>query len=65
MTKEEIIEAYGVYWQHVSDFVDEEGWASTKDTGLIDAYYEHNTGNKIQFEKHPKRRWRPLMLKDK
>ena len=58
----EIIEAYGVYWEFVEKFVDENGWASTKDTGLVDAYYETNTGNKIEFEKHPVRRWRPKML---
>jgi hypothetical protein len=60
-------EAYGDYWQYVKDVVDKDGWVRTKDVPhLLDAYYESNTGNPIEFQKSHDGvldpRWRPKSL---
>lgn len=47
-----IKKAYGVYWDNVKDSVDEDGWVYTKDViNMLDAYFEHNTGKQIEFQK--------------
>lgn len=44
--------AYGIYWDKVKDFIDKDGWVYTKDVpNMLDSYYEHNTGNTIEFQK--------------
>lgn len=49
---EEIEKAYGEYWVHVKDVVDSEGWVYTKEvTNILDAYFQANTGNPIEFQK--------------
>ena len=68
-------DAYCDYWDKVKDFVDEEGWVYTKEIpNMLDAYFEHNTGNPIEFQKsfgasgdNPHwltkgSRWRPKVL---
>lgn len=75
VSSSEIQQAYGEYWIHVKDVVDNEGWTYTKDvTNMLDAYFEHNTGNEIEFQKsfgksgdNPNwltrgSRWRPKVL---
>lgn len=63
-------EAYGVYWDKVKHVVDENGWAYNNELPhMIDAYYEHNTGNPIEYQKHYEGtwrgcRWRPKMLSE-
>lgn len=69
--------AYGQYWDMVKNFVDEEGWVYTKEVpNMLDAYFEANTGNPIEFQKsfgasgdNPHwltkgSRWRPKELSD-
>ena len=68
---------YGQYWEMVKDVVDENGWVYTKEvSNMLDAYFESNTGNPIEFQKsfgasgnNPHwltkgSRWRPKELSD-
>lgn len=67
--------AYAQYWDMVKDIIDEEGWVYTKDApNMLDAYFEHNTGKPIEFQKSFGKsgdnphwltkgsRWRPMEL---
>ncbi|QMW05377.1 hypothetical protein [Spirosoma foliorum] len=60
--------AYGTYWDIVKNSLDECGWCYANDVPhLTDAYFEHNTGKDIQFEKsypgaYKGYRWRPKEL---
>lgn len=77
-TKQEVIvEAYGEYWKTVKELVDEEGWVYTKEVpNMLDAYFEQNTGQDIEFQKSFGRsgdnpnwttkgsRWRPKAISD-
>jgi hypothetical protein len=63
--------AYSQYWDLVKDHVDELGWVYTKDVPhMLDAYFEANTGKKIEFQKSHNNphwlergsRWRPIEL---
>lgn len=78
MTKNEVIEkAYGEYWDSVKDSLDEDGWVYTKEvSNMLDAYFENNTGQEIEFQKSFGRsgdnpnwttrgsRWRPKSISD-
>ncbi len=70
MTKEQIEQAYGVYWDFVKDLVDSEGWVeSLKVPHLFDFYFEKNTGKDTEFQKGGSSptghsRWRPAELKN-
>jgi len=72
---EKIQTAYAQYWDQVKSFVDEDGWVYTKEVPhMLDAYFEANTGKKIEFQKsfgpsgdNPHwltkgSRWRPMEL---
>lgn len=60
------------YWDHVKNVVDEEGWVYSKEVPyLLDAYFEHNTGQTIEFQKMYEytgswrgSRWRPKSITD-
>jgi hypothetical protein len=67
--------AYAQYWEIVKDNVDEDGWVYVKEVPhMLDAYFEHNTGKQIEFQKsfgksgeNPNwltrgSRWRPIEL---
>jgi hypothetical protein len=63
--------AYAQYWDMVKDIIDEEGWVYTKDApNMLDAYFEHNTGKPIEYQKSGDNphwltkgsRWRPKEL---
>jgi hypothetical protein len=44
--------AYEPYWDKVKDIIDEDGWVYTKEAPyMLDAYFEHNTGKPIEFQK--------------
>jgi len=44
--------AYYQYWDMVKDIIDEEGWVYTKEAPhMLDYYFEHNTGESIEFQK--------------
>lgn len=59
---------FGEYWKYVKDSVDFEGWVYTKEVNhLLDAYFEHNTGQPIEFQRtyegeYNGSRWRPKVL---
>ena len=70
-------EAYAQYWDVVKDIVEEEGWVYTKEVpNMLDAYFENNTGKRIDFQKsfssigdNPHwltkgSRWRPVELRE-
>lgn len=69
MTKQEIEPHYLQYWDLVKDVVDEDGWVYSKQvTHLLDAYFEYNTGQDIEFQKSYDgewcgSRWRPVSIK--
>lgn len=65
MDKKQIIQdAYGSYWAHVKEFVDENGWVNKSMMGgNMDMYFEENVGP-IDYEKHPLLRWRPESLRN-
>lgn len=58
------------YWDYVKDVIDDDGWIYSKEVPyLLDAYFESNTGEKIEFQKMYKYegkwrgyRWRPKSL---
>lgn len=51
LTLENIINAYGIYWEHVKDKVDEEGWVYNHELPfLLDTYFESNTSKEIDRE---------------
>ena len=73
----EIKKHYGVYWEYVEKSVDNEGWVYEKEVSNIsDAYFQHNTGCEIEFQKsfgasgdNPNwktrgARWRPKSISD-
>jgi hypothetical protein len=75
MENQRFKETYAQYWEMVKDIIDEEGWVYTKEAPhMLDAYFEHNTGKPIEFQKSFGKsgenpywrtkgsRWRPLEL---
>jgi|AntRauTorcE11897_2_1112592.scaffolds.fasta_scaffold00596_17 hypothetical protein len=58
------------YWDKVKDIVDEDGWVySTESPHILDAYFEYNTGKKIEFQKSydgewKGSRWRPKSISE-
>lgn len=77
MSKSIIKNAYEQYWEHVENHVDDEGWVYTRDVPhMLDAYFEHNTGKSIEFQKtfglsgdNPHfttkgSRWRPTVISE-
>ena len=77
MSKSIIKNAYEQYWEHVENHVDDEGWVYTIDVPhMLDAYFEHNTGKSIEFQKtfgpsgdNPHfttkgSRWRPTVISE-
>lgn len=60
--------AFGQYWKHVENSVDFEGWVYVNEVPpLLDAYFEHNTSQEIDFQKsyegeYKGSRWRPKVL---
>lgn len=52
MSNSIIKDSYKQYWEHVENHVDDEGWVYTKEVPhMLDAYFEHNTGDQIEFQK--------------
>lgn len=52
VSSSEIEQSYGEYWDKVKDVVDSEGWVYSKEVvNMLDAYFEHNTGKDIEFQK--------------
>lgn len=50
---------YLQYWEYVKDHVDEDGWVYGNDIPyLLDAYFEANTDQPIDFEKSYEGKWR-------
>jgi hypothetical protein len=52
MSNSIIKDSYKQYWEHVENHVDDEGWVYTKEVShMLDAYFEGNTGDQIEFQK--------------
>lgn len=69
--------SYGEYFPMVEKHIDEEGWCYVREVKhLLDAYFEHNTGKEIEYQKSFGRsgdnphwmtrgaRWRPKEISD-
>ena len=59
--------AYAQYWDIVKHSVDEEGWVYSEElpSSMLDAYFEHNTGKKIEFQKHYSGEWKGVRWRPK